>query len=412
MKIRDRVTELRRVPAGSLLPSPKNWRRHPKAQADALRGLLSEIGYADALLAREAPEGLMLIDGHLRAETTPDAVVPVLVLDVTEAEADKLLLSLDPLAAMAEGDADALRTLLAQVETDSDAVRRMLDGLAKEYGAQPGPKPLDDPGPKLEEAQELRKKWGVELGQLWTLGDHRLLCGDSTDAVQVTRVIDGDLAQCMWTDPPYGVEYQGGTGLSIENDDAEGIPDLLERAWAVADKILVSGAPIYVCHPAGPLSVTFGKAFLGIGWRLHESLVWVKSSLVLGHSDYHYRHEPILYGWKGKNRPWYGSRDQTSVLEFDKPSRNALHPTIKPVELVDACLTNSTKRGDIVYEPFSGSGTTLISCERLSRSCRAVELSPGYVAAALERWAEATGRQPTVAGANAANGASSGKGGL
>src|ERR1039457_7014031 len=179
MRIRDRVTELRRVPAGSLLPSPKNWRRHPRAQADALRGPLSEIGYADALLARETPEGLQLIDGHLRAEITPDVEVPVLVLDVTEAEADKLLLSLDPLAAMAEGDADALRALLSQVETDSDAVQKMLNGLAKEYNAQPGPRPIDDPGPKFDEAEELRKKWKVEPGQLWILGENRLLCGDS-----------------------------------------------------------------------------------------------------------------------------------------------------------------------------------------------------------------------------------------
>jgi DNA modification methylase len=412
VKIRDRIVELRRVRAADLHPNPKNWRTHPKAQREALRGVLAEIGYADALLARETPVGLQIIDGHLRAETTPDVEVPVLILDVTEAEADKLLATLDPLAALAEGDPESLRTLLEQVETDSDAVKKMLDNLAMEYGAQPGPKPLDDPGPNFDEAEELRKKWGTELGQLWTLGEHRLLCGDCTDPASVAALIDGDLAQCMWTDPPYGVDYEGGTGLSIENDDAEGIPDLLERAWAVADKILVSGAPIYVCHPAGPLSVAFGKAFLVTGWRLHETLVWVKSSLVLGHSDYHYRHEPILYGWKGKNRPWYGARDQTSVLEFDKPSRNELHPTIKPVELVDACLTNSTKQGDIVYEPFSGSGTTLISCERLSRSCRAVELSPGYVAAALERWSAATGRQPTVAGANAANGASSGRGGI
>jgi hypothetical protein len=165
VKIRDRVVELRRVRAADLHPNPRNWRTHPKAQQEALRGVLAEIGYADALLARETPEGLQIIDGHLRAETTPDAEVPVLVLDVTEAEADKLLLSLDPLAAMAEGDADALRTLLAQVETDSDAVRKMLDGLAKEYGAQPGPRPLDDPGPKFDEAEELRKKWGVEPGQ-------------------------------------------------------------------------------------------------------------------------------------------------------------------------------------------------------------------------------------------------------
>src|SRR5450759_4796948 len=203
MRIRDRIVELRRVRAADLRPNPKNWRTHPKAQQEALRVILGEGGYADALLARETPDGLVLIDGHLRAEITPDVEVPVLVLDVDEAEADKLLLSLDPLAAMAEGDADALRTLLAQVETDSDAVRRMVDGLAKEYGAQPGPKPLDDPGPKFEEAEKLRSKWGVELSQLWMLGEHRLLCGDSTNAVDVARLMNGERAILFATDPPY-----------------------------------------------------------------------------------------------------------------------------------------------------------------------------------------------------------------
>jgi len=209
MKIRDRIVELRRVRAADLHPNPKNWRTHPKAQQEALRGILAEVGYADALLARETPEGIQLIDGHLRAETTPDAEVPVLILDVTDEEADKILLTLDPLAAMAEGDADALRTLLGQVETDSDAVQKMLDGLAKEYGAQLGPKPLDDPGPRFDEAEKLRKKWGVEIGQLWMLSEHRLLCGDSTDPIQVARLMNGEKAILFATDPPYLVGYDG-----------------------------------------------------------------------------------------------------------------------------------------------------------------------------------------------------------
>lgn len=398
--IRDRVKELRRVPAGSLIPNPRNWRTHPKAQREALRGVLAEIGFAGALLVRETPDGLMLIDGHLRAETTPDSIVPVLVLDVTEEEADKILASFDPLSAMAGADSEALAALLKSVATDSDAVQAMFEGLARDAGIEHDePKNDIDADAQVGRGEELREKWGVEPGQVWQLGSNRLLCGDSTDIEAVKTVMKNESAACMWTDPPYGVDYVGGTAacLSIENDDAEEIPDLLSSAFATADQFLMPGAPIYVCHPAGPQSMVFGKAFVGAGWRFHQTLVWVKSSLVLGHSDYHYRHEPIIYGWKGKNRPWYGSRDQTSVLQFDKPARNELHPTIKPVELVDACLRNSTKNGDVVYEPFAGSGTTLISCERLGRKCRAVEISPAYAAVTLQRWADATGKQPTLA---------------
>jgi hypothetical protein len=212
----------------------------------------------------------VLDDGfeHLRAETTPDAEVPVLILDVTEAEADKLLLSLDPLAAMAEGDADALRTLLGQVETDSDAVQKMLDGLAKEYGAQPGPKPLDDPGANLEEAEALRKKWGVELGQLWTLGDHRLLCGDSTNAEDVARLMNGEKAILFATDPAYLVGYDGTNhpetskslpskntdwsetyGTTWDEADAEQNSDLYNRFIRVAiDVALLPNAAWYCWH--------------------------------------------------------------------------------------------------------------------------------------------------------------------
>jgi len=142
------------------------------------------------------------------------------------------------------------------------------------------------------------------------------------------------------------------------------------------------------------LELEFGQAFVVVGWRLHETLVWVKDSMVLGHSDYHYKHEPILYGWKGKNRSWYAGRDQVSVFEVPRPKRSAEHPTMKPTELVQAQLQNSTKREDIVYDPFLGSGTTLIACDNLNRRCRAVEISPGYVAVALQRWADLTGRDP------------------
>jgi hypothetical protein len=210
IQIRDRIKELRRVRAKDLLPNPKNWRRHPKTQADALRGLLAEVGYADALLARELPDGkLMLIDGHLRAETTPDALVPVLVLDVTEEEADKILLTLDPLAAMAESDSERIKALLATVQTESDAVQELFKRTAGDRLWEVlHPQELKEAEVSPDRADELRAKWGTDLGQLWQIGPHRLSCGDCRDRAVVARLWTngGPHLRMIWTDPPYGVK--------------------------------------------------------------------------------------------------------------------------------------------------------------------------------------------------------------
>lgn len=272
------------------------------------------------------------------------------------------------------------------------------------------PEPVQDVEPDISKADELQKKWSTSLGQIWQMGKHKLACGDCTDIATVERLMQGEKAVCMWTDPPYGVSYVGKTknALTIENDGSEGLHRLLEGAFECADMILAEGGPFYIAAPPGPQFHEFSTAIIGVGWKWHETLAWVKDSMVLGHSDYHYKHEAIFYGWKGKNRFWYAGRDQVSVLEFARPKRSEEHPTMKPVELITACLENSTKRDDIVYEPFGGSGTTGVACEQLGRQARMIEISPAYCAVILERFdgmgiapvllTDATGAMPVLSG--------------
>ena len=209
-------------------------------------------------------------------------------------------------------------------------------------------------------------------------------------------------AVCLWTDPPYGVEYEGGTKrkLTLRNDSAEGLSRLLEDSFAALDAVLASGAAVYIAHPAGALSVTFGSRFIAQGWRLHQTLVWIKDSLVIGHSDYHYRHEPVLFGYKAAqgrrgrgSGGWYGGNDCSSVFEVPRPKASPDHPTSKPVALVEAMVKNSSRSRDIVLDGFLGSGSTLIACERAGRRCFGLEIDPRYVDVAVRRWEAYTGQK-------------------
>lgn len=275
------------------------------------------------------------------------------------------------------------------ISYDGEDVQRMINMVKEEEKGEGEGEPV--PEPKFELGEALVEKWEVEFGQLWRVGDHWLMCGDSRNEVDVALLFEERTAACMWTDPPYGVDYTGRTKdkLKIDGDDEFDLPDLLKRSFGLADKYLAEGAPIYVCHPAGKLSIEFSAAFINAGWHFHETLVWVKDSMVLGHSDYHYQHEPILYGWKmGKARNWYAGRDRVSVFEVPRPKRSTEHPTMKPVELVEMQLSNSTIMRDWVYDPFLGAGSTAIACERLGRCCLGMDKDPIYFAVTLERLSE------------------------
>ena len=272
------------------------------------------------------------------------------------------------------------------------------------------PEPVDAE-PQIDRAEELREKWGVLTGQMWQLGDHRLVCGDCTDPAVVARVMGGELCELVVTDPPYGVSYADKNKFlnaisranrvetPIENDHEtkEQTQAMWKAAFCEMSKVMKPGAVVYCFMPQGgdQMMMMMMMMMMGAGIEPRHELIWLKNNHVLGRVDYAYKHEPILYAWKEGGHKFYGDF-QTSILEFDKPLVSDMHPTMKPVALIEKLVKNSSVENGIVYEPFSGSGTTLIACENLGRKCRAIEISPAYVAVALERWSATTGKTPVL----------------
>jgi site-specific DNA-methyltransferase (adenine-specific) len=340
----------------------------------------------------------------LAAEGHQQARCEIITCD--DATARRINLADNRTAELGTYDEDSLASLLAQLEGDLDGTG-WTDADIADLLTPPNTDFLDtaepDDAPETPTSEPISKP-----GDVWLLGPHRLLCGDCTDMSAVEAMLDTDRCDAMWTDPPYGVDYTGKTkdALTIRNDGAAGLPDLLAGAFAVATAALKPGAPLYIAHPPGPLALDFGKAFLDAGWLLRQTLIWVKDALVLGRSDYHYRHEPILYGFtdapagsgrlgRGGER-WFGDHAQTSVLEVPKPPRSEHHPTMKPVELVTRCLANSCPPKGLVYEPFGGSGTTLIAAHVSGFAARVVEVDPRYADVIARRFQTFTGTVPVL----------------
>jgi DNA modification methylase len=430
VKIRDRIRELRRIRARDLLPNPKNWRRHPKVQSEPLCALLAEVGYADALLARELPDGrLMLIDGHLRAEITPDAVVPVLILDVSDAEADKILMTLDPLATLAEPDTERIKALLQTVQTDSPAVEELLRRTAgDQVWRLIHPEDFIEPTAKVDEAAELQKKWGTQSGQLWLVGTHRLLCGDSTKAEDVVRLMACERAVLFATDPPYAVAYSGGShpqswaNKGAANRDKDWSAQYLEANSADVKNSDEAGAKLYrgfvemaikhaikrdaawYCWHASRRQMMLESIWNEFGAFAHQQIIWVKTRPVLTYSLYLWQHEPCMFGWiRGEKPKTFRTEVGKRAGEFPAtvwavPSSEVetdAHPTSKPCKLFALPIEMHTEPGEICYEPFSGSGSQLVAAEQTGRRCYAIEKSPPFVAVALERMA-ALGLKPEV----------------
>ena len=382
-----------------LTPYARNSRTHSDAQVAQLAASIREWGWTTPVLVDDAGG---IIAGHgrvLAARQLGMTTVPVVVAEGwSEAKKRAYVIADNKLALNAGWDEELLKLEIGELgELGFDLDLLGFDEAElKGFDAQEGTDGQTDP----DEVPEAPAAPVSKLGDVWLLGRHRVMCGDSTSVEAVEALMAGEKADCVWTDPPYGVAYVGKTAdaLTIENDDLNAVEltDFLRAALGAAFAFSKDGAAWYVAAPPGPPMVhSFGTVMTELGvWR--HTLAWVKSTFVLGRSDYHYQHEAIFYGWKpGAAHKWASDRKQSSTLNFDKPSRNGEHPTMKPVELVAYCIGNSTDAGDVVLEPFGGSGSTLIACEKTGRTARLMELDPRYVDVIVKRWQDFTGQRAT-----------------
>lgn len=385
-----RQQEIKTVPIEDVKPYPNNPRDNSPA-VPAVAASIERFGFRNPILVDG--DGV-IIEGHTRrlaAIKLGMREVPVVyATDLTPDEVKALRVIDNKTAELADWDEDVLA---GEAELLKDAGFDLEDfGFdPKELEALLSPDPADgqtdaDDVPEVDDSEPVRSK----RGEVYVLGVHRLMCGDSTNAEDVRRVCADGEADLWLTDPPYNVDYHGGDGATIMNDSMSdsNFREFLRAAFANAERAMKPGAAAYIFH-ADSEGYNFRGACHDVGLKVRQCLIWKKDSLVLGRQDYLWIHEPILYLWKeGAGHDWYSDRKQTTVLEFDRPKRSELHPTMKPVALVEYLMGNSSKKGDVVLETFGGSGTTLMAAEQTGRVCRCVELDPHYCDVIRKRWAE------------------------
>lgn len=388
------TVKLEQVPIDKLVPYARNARTHSKEQIAQLRASLREFGFVSPAVI-DSKYNILVGHGRVQAarEEGYKTIPCVFAENLTDAQKRAYILADNQLALNAGWDEEMLSVELSDLKDESfDLSLLGFDEKDLEkLMAGPGDGGAQDDDFDLSAA--LEKASFVEKGDLWTVGKHRLLCGDATSPEDVERLMGGKTANLILTDPPYGVSFKASDGLTIENDSLKGdeFYKFLLSAFTNMAAHLEKGGAAYVFH-ADTEGLNFRKAFIDAGFHLAGVCIWVKNSLVLGRSDYQWQHEPILYGFlqNGKH-PWYSDRKQTTIWNFNKPKRNKDHPTSKPLDLLSYPIKNSSQENAIVLDTFGGSGSTMMACEQMNRICYMSELDPKYASVILRRYVEDTG---------------------
>lgn len=382
-------------PIEKLIPYARNSRTHSPEQVDQIVASIKEWGWTTPILVDEQGG---IIAGHgrtLAAQRLRMPQVPVMVAHGwSEAKKRAYVIADNRIALNAGWDNEMLALEFKDLMDQGFDVE--LTGFSQDEIDALMPEQLEEGLTDPDDAPEAPANPVTVQGDVWVMGNHRLLCGDSTSIADLERLCAGQMVDMWLTDPPYNVAYEGGTKekLTIKNDSMGDTQfrEFLRDAYTAANAVMKAGAVFYIWH-ADSEGYNFRGAAKDAGWTVRQCLIWKKSSLVLGRQDYQWQHEPCLYGWKdGASHLWASDRKQTTILEFDKPARNGEHPTMKPVALFEYQLLNNTKGGDIVLDSFGGSGTTLIAAEKNGRVARLMELDPKYCDVIVTRWQAFTGK--------------------
>jgi site-specific DNA-methyltransferase (adenine-specific) len=390
---------IEKISIDKLIPYANNARTHSDEQVAQIAASIREFGFNNPVLIAENDT---IIAGHgrvLAARKLNLLEVPCLRLShLTETQRKAYILADNKLALNAGWENNLLSLELTELADSGFDIT--LTGFTQEEMDALKPIEVTEGLTDEDAVPEVPEEPVTRLGDVWLLGKHRVMCGDSTSIEALETLCSGQLIDMWLTDPPYNVAYEGKTkdALTIKNDsmgDSE-FRQFLRDCYVAADAVMKPGAVFYIWH-ADSEGYNFRGAANDAGWKVRQCLVWKKQTMVMGRQDYHWKHEPCLYGWKdGAGHLWASDRKQTTILEFDRPSRSGEHPTMKPVALFEYQMLNNTKGGDVVLDSFGGSGTTLIAAEKNGRVARLMELDPKYCDVIVKRWQDFTGKKATL----------------